>query len=78
MSACERCWCDAYKASMDDPEHSQTEHYQRLLKERENHTCIKEAVAEERESCAKLCESLRFASKEIAQSIRKRGDNEKG
>ena len=34
MSACEKCWADAYQ-----PYGDQSENYRRLLKERENHPC---------------------------------------
>lgn len=42
MSACEKCWKDAYGRMRNDPSKSQTEHYHDLLKERENNPCSAE------------------------------------
>ena len=39
MSACEKCWGDAYRREMDNPSKSQAEHYHDLIKERENNPC---------------------------------------
>ncbi len=41
MSACEKCWSDAYGLMMCNPEKSQSEHYHDLIKKRENNPCSK-------------------------------------
>jgi hypothetical protein len=38
MSACERCWGDAYRLSLDTGEDQPTS-YKRLLEERKNNPC---------------------------------------
>ena len=42
MSACEKCWGDAYLRWMSDPSKSQAEHYTELLVEREDSPCTPE------------------------------------
>ncbi len=42
MAACEKCWSDAFMASMNDPSVDQVEHYHRLLKERKDNPCTSE------------------------------------
>ena len=37
--ACENCWGDAYMRWLSNPEKSQGEHYQDLLKERKDNPC---------------------------------------
>lgn len=39
MSACEKCWRDAYLRHLYNPCKSQAEHYQELLEERKNNPC---------------------------------------
>ena len=49
MSACEKCWADAFDRMMSRADgRSQTEHYVELLKEREHHPCTPEEQAGER------------------------------
>lgn len=45
MSACEKCWGDAYSRMMCQPEKSQTEHYRDLLNERKDNPCTPEEQA---------------------------------
>lgn len=45
MSCCEKCWEDAYIRFLNNPFHSQSEHYHNLLKERENYPCNPEEQA---------------------------------
>lgn len=42
MSACEKCWRDAYKRMRDQPSKSQSEHYMDLLEERKDNPCTPE------------------------------------
>lgn len=42
MSACEKCWGDAYMRMLDHPMKSQTGHYQDLLEERKDNPCTPE------------------------------------
>ena len=42
MSACEKCWSDAYHRMLADPSKGQAEHYQDLIRERENDPCTPE------------------------------------
>ena len=39
MSACEKCWADAYVRMRLNPSKSQAEHYQDLLEERKDNPC---------------------------------------
>ena len=39
MSACEKCWSDAYMRMLTDPSKSQSDHYQHLLEERKDDPC---------------------------------------
>lgn len=39
MATCEKCWSDAFMASMDDPSVGQVEHYYRLIEERKDNPC---------------------------------------
>jgi len=41
MSACEKCWGDAFMREMEEPNKSQAEHYRDLLKERKDNPCSK-------------------------------------
>ena len=45
MSSCEKCWNDAGRRDMYNPFKSKSEHYQDLLKERENNPCLPEEQA---------------------------------
>lgn len=42
MSACEKCWADAYRREWFDPSKSQAEHYRDLLEERKETPCTPE------------------------------------
>lgn len=42
MSACEKCWADAYRRQADEPMKSQAEHYRDLLEERKDNPCTPE------------------------------------
>lgn len=42
MSACEKCWRDAYMRTLSHPSKSQTEHYYDLLEERKDKPCTPE------------------------------------
>ena len=42
MTACEKCWADAYMRMINNPEKSQTEHYYALLEERKDNPCTPE------------------------------------
>ena len=42
MSACEKCWSDAYRRSMANPSKSQTRHYCDLIEERKDSPCTPE------------------------------------
>ena len=39
MSACEKCWSDAYHRSISSPMKSQAEYYSELLEERKENPC---------------------------------------
>lgn len=39
MAACEKCWLDAYRRSMDHPWKDQGQHYEDLLEERKSNPC---------------------------------------
>lgn len=39
---CEKCWDDAYSRMLTNPNKSQYEHYQDMLRERNNNPCTKE------------------------------------
>lgn len=39
MSACEKCWGDAYLRSLCNPTKTQAEHYRELLEERKDNPC---------------------------------------
>jgi hypothetical protein len=39
MTACEKCWADAYRRMLCEPSKSQTEHYMDLLDERKGSPC---------------------------------------
>ena len=42
MSACEKCWADAFIRSRTNPSKAQVEHYKDLLDERREHPCTPE------------------------------------
>ena len=42
MAACEKCWADAHRRTLDHPIKSQTEHYRDLLEERKFTPCTPE------------------------------------
>ena len=52
---CEKCWRDAYSREMSQPMKGQAEHYEDLLKERENNPCTeREQVGTDRcSSCGR-------------------------
>ena len=39
MPACEKCWADAFRRTLEDSNKSQAEHYRDLLEERKNNPC---------------------------------------
>ena len=39
MSACEKCWGDAYMRMLANPSKAQAEHYRDLLEERKDNPC---------------------------------------
>jgi len=39
VSACEKCWGDAFRRSMFDTSKTQSDHYQDLLEERKDKPC---------------------------------------
>lgn len=45
MSACEKCWGDAYIRFLNNPFHDQTKHYHNLLEVRKNNPCSPEEQA---------------------------------
>jgi len=45
MSACEKCWGDAYLRWMSNPQKTQAEHYNDLLWERLTNPCTPEEQA---------------------------------
>ena len=42
MTACEKCWADAYVRSLADTSKTQTDHYMDLLDERKDNPCVEE------------------------------------
>lgn len=42
MSACEKCWADAYRRMLCFPGKSQAEHYADILEERKDNPCTVE------------------------------------
>jgi hypothetical protein len=46
MTACERCWRDAYMRSLGDTTKTMTQHYMDLLDERKDNPCEPEASTE--------------------------------
>jgi hypothetical protein len=57
MSACEKCWGDAYVRFMSNPFKDQVEHYHDLLEERKDNPCSPEEQAgqwwDEKKQCDK-------------------------
>lgn len=45
MSACEKCWADAFIRSRTNPSKAQAEHYRDLLRERKDKPCTTEEQA---------------------------------
>ena len=45
MSACEKCWGDAYLRTLYNPVKSQADHYRDLLEERKDKPCTPEEQA---------------------------------
>jgi len=45
MASCEKCWCDAYYRSIEDPMIPQAVHYQNLIEERKENPCTAEEQA---------------------------------